>query len=146
MKRAVLVSGIQSLIHGNTGKPPWNKRRKDVVDHIVTLYETKYTGFNCLHFQDMLQQNEGVNIPENPYEEFFLPTTFPGKNVMQNADLRDGNEKPQAGMLIQQDTSIHDWFSCNMKCSLVAAIDDATNEVVYARFFPLMGHSQTWLL
>ncbi|MEK7105033.1 MAG: ISNCY family transposase [Patescibacteria group bacterium] len=139
MKRAVLVSGIQSLIHGNTGKPPWNKRRKDVVDHIVTLYETKYTGFNCLHFQDMLQQNEGVNIPREPLRRIFLAHNLPRKKRHAKRRFERRERKPQAGMLIQQDTSIHDWFSCNMKCSLVAAIDDATNEVVYARFFPSDG-------
>ena len=139
MKRAVLVSGIQSLVHGNTRKTPWNKRKKGSVDHIVTLYETKYTGFNCLHFQDMLERNEGIVIAREPLRRIFVAHDLPRKKRHAKRRFERRERKPQAGMLIQQDTSTHDWFSQDATCSLIAAIDDATNEVVYARFFPSDG-------
>lgn len=139
MKQNVQRSGVIGLVHGNTGKLPWNKREKGVIDHIVTLYETKYIGFNCLHFQDMLERNEGIVIPREPLRRIFVTHDLPRKKRHTQRRFERRERKPQAGMLIQQDTSIHDWFSCNTKCSLVAAIDDATNEVVYARFFPSDG-------
>ena len=139
LKRKVRTGGITNLIHGNAGKPPWNKRRKDVVDHIVTLYETKYTGFNCLHFQDMLKQHEGIVIAREPLRRIFLAHDLPRKKHHAKRRFERRERKPQAGMLIQQDTSIHDWFSQGTKCSLVGAIDDANNDVVYARFFPSDG-------
>lgn len=139
MKQKLLVFGVRSLIHGNAGKTPWNKRKKDVVDHIVTLYKTKYTGFNCLHFQDMLEQNEGVIIPREPLRRIFAAHDLPRKQRHTQRRFERRERKPQAGMLIQQDTSIHDWFSKGAKCSLVGAIDDATSEVVCTQFFPSDG-------
>jgi transposase len=139
MKRAVLVSGIHGLVHGNTGKTPWNKRPHDVIDQIVMLYETKYAGFNCLHFQDMLAQHEGIVITRESLRTIFVTHDLPRKKRRAQRRFERRERKPQAGMLIQQDTSIHDWFSCGTKCSLVGAIDDATSEVVYARFFPSDG-------
>jgi hypothetical protein len=44
---------------------------------------------------------------------------------------------PKAGMLVQMDSSQHRWLEhLGEKWWLVAAIDDATNEVPYARFYP----------
>ena len=139
MKQNVLVSGITGLIHGNTGKTPWNKRPHDVIDQIVTLYETKYTGFNCLHFRDMLAQHERITITRESLRTIFIAHDLPRKKRHTKRRFERRERKPQAGMLIQQDTSIHDWFSCGTKCSLVGAIDDATNEVVCARFFSSDG-------
>ncbi|MBI4681138.1 MAG: hypothetical protein HY753_08080, partial [Nitrospirae bacterium] len=43
----------------------------------------------------------------------------------------------KAGMLIQMDSSQHQWIeSIPTKWWLIAMIDDATNEIPYARFFP----------
>lgn len=139
MKRKMVAIGVQGLVHGNTGKTPWNKRGGNIVDRIVMLYETKYTGFNCLHFQDMLERQEGIIIPREPLRRIFLTHDLPRKKRHAKRRFERRERKPQAGMLIQQDTSIHDWFSQGMKCSLVGAIDDANSEVVYAKFSPSDG-------
>lgn len=139
IKQKMLASGITSFVHGNTGKTPWNKRTNDSVAHIVMLYETKYTGFNCLHFQDMLEQHEGIVIPREPLRRIFLSHDLPRKKRHAPRRFERRERKPQVGMLIQQDTSIHDWFSQGFKCSLVGSIDDANNEVVSAHFFPSDG-------
>ncbi len=44
---------------------------------------------------------------------------------------------PKAGMLVQMDSSQHKWLEdVSEKWWLIAMIDDATNEVPYAYFFP----------
>jgi hypothetical protein len=40
-----------------------------------------------------------------------------------------------AGMLVQSDGSFHDWFGTGTKWMLLAVIDDATSEVLWAEFF-----------
>lgn len=139
LKQKVRYSGVSGLIHGNIGKTPWNKRRKDVVDQIVLLYQTKYSGFNCLHFQDMLETHEGITIPREPLRRIFLEYHLPRKKRRAQRRYERRERKPQAGMLIQQDTSTHDWFGTGIPCALIASIDDATNDVVYAQFFPSDG-------
>lgn len=139
LKRKVLVSGISGLVHGNTGKSPWNKSDAQSIEQIVLLYQTKYTGFNCLHFRDMLEEHEGMAIPRESLRRIFVAYGLPRKKRHTPRRFERRERKPQTGMLIQQDTSIHDWFSLGHSCALVAAIDDATNEVVFATFVPSDG-------
>ena len=139
MKQNVIASGVQGLVHGSTGKPPWNKHKQSLVDRIVFLYETKYTGFNCLHFRDMLEEREGIVVKREWLRLVFLAHDLPRKKRRAQRRFERRERKPQSGMLIQQDTSTHDWFGTGVPCALVGSIDDATNEVVCAQFFPSDG-------
>lgn len=139
MKRRVIASGVTGLIHGNTGKRPWNKQRQPLVDDIVHLYATKYAGFNCLHFRDMLEEHEGIAVKREWLRLVFLAHDLPRKKRRSQRRFERRARKPQPGMLIQQDTSTHDWFGTGNPCALVGSIDDATNEVVCARFFSSDG-------
>jgi len=50
---------------------------------------------------------------------------------------RQRRRMPKAGMLVQMDSSLHYWLPLvEDKWWLIAMIDDATNEVSYAQFFP----------
>lgn len=139
LKKKVRLGGITSLIHGNAGKPSWNKRPALMVDTIVQIYKTRYEGFNCLHFRDMLEEREGMVIPEEPLRRIFIAYDLPRKRRRAPRRFQRRERKPQAGMLIQQDTSFHDWFGTGVPYALVAAIDDATSEVVFGKFFPHDG-------
>lgn len=139
LKRKVRVGGITSLMHGNAGKPPWNKRPAAVVDTIVRSYRSTYEGFNCLHFRDMLEDREHVVIPRESLRRIFVAHDLPRKKRHTPRRFERRERKPQTGMLIQQDTSFHDWFSTGMVAALVASIDDATSEVVFGKFFPRDG-------
>ena len=139
MKWKVLASGIVGLVHGNTGRHAWNKLDASTVERIVTLYTTKYQGFNCLHFRDMLEEHEGILVKRELLRLIFLSHNLPRKKRKAPRRFTRRERKPQAGMLIQQDTSTHDWFGLGVPCALVASIDDANNDVVYAQFFPSDG-------
>lgn len=135
MKQRVQTKGVAGMIHGNTGKPPWNKCAATLVDQIVALYGSKYYGFNCLHFRDMLLEHENISMTRESLRSLFLVHGFPRRKHRSPRRYERRDRKPQPGMLIQQDTSIHDWFGVGIPCSLIASIDDATNEVVFAKFF-----------
>lgn len=138
IKKKVRTQGITAVIHQNTGKIPWNKTGETVTSRIIQLYETKYYGFNCLHFLDMLKE-EGISIGREKLRELFVAKGFPKRKRKTQVRHERRERKPQPGLLIQQDTSTHDWFSIEKKCSLVASIDDAHNEVVFAKFFLFDG-------
>lgn len=139
LKQKVRLYGIEGLRNGNTGRTPWNKREITFFDQVVTLYQTKYEGSNCLHFQDMLATYENIIIPRESLRRIFLAYSLPRKKHRTPRRFERRERKPQVGMLIQQDTSFHDWFSTGIPCALIASIDDATNEVVFAQFFPSDG-------
>ena len=142
MKQKIQAQGVSGMVHGNTGKSPWNKRAPALVDRIVRLYEAKYYGFNCLHFRDMLMEHENIAITRESLRSLFHAHGFPQRKHRSPRRYERRDRKPQSGMLIQQDTSIHDWFGTGVLCSLVASIDDATNEVVFAKFFSSDGTLQ----
>lgn len=139
MKRKVLLSGVQGLVHGNAGRPPWNKLDAHLTERIISLYQTKYTGFNCLHFRDMLEEHEGIRVKRESLRLLFLAHDLPRKKRRPQRRFERRERKPQSGMLLQQDTSIHDWFGTGKKYALIGAIDDANNEVPCAQFFPSDG-------
>lgn len=114
MKQVVLVDGPQGIIHGNKGKRPWNKLDDTLIHRIVTLYETKYYGFNCLHFQDMLEQ-EDIYIRRESLRSIFHIHQFPQRKHRSKRRYARRERKPQSGLLIQQDTSFHDWFSTGIR-------------------------------
>lgn len=139
IRRKIFLYGIEALIHGNHGKVPWNKRDEQLTDTIVTIYKTKYLGFNCLHFRDMLAEHENITITRESLRTIFVTHNLSRKKRRPQRRFERRERKPQAGLLIQQDTSIHDWFDTGKRCALIAAIDDATSEVVCAQFFPSDG-------
>lgn len=110
-----------------------------MVDTIVRHYQTTYEGFNCLHFRDMLEEHEHIVIPRESLRRIFVAHDLPRKKRHAPRRFERRERKPQAGMLIQQDTSFHDWFSSGAICALVASIDDATSEVVFGKFFSKDG-------
>ena len=54
--------GKEYFIHGNTGRKPANAIPDDVRKTIVTLYTTKYSGANFVHFTELLERCEGINV------------------------------------------------------------------------------------
>jgi len=134
LKRKVMIGGPLALIHRNIQRTPWNRRDDKLTTRIVTLYETKYYGFNCLHFKDMLE-DEGVRIGRESLREIFITHGFPRRKKRVTRRYQRRERKPQPGLLIQQDGSPHDWFGTGNPCTLIASIDDANNEVVFAKFF-----------
>ena len=54
--------GIQSVVHGNSGKSPPNKMKASDVTKIVRLYKTIYSGMNVVHFLEKLKELEDMNL------------------------------------------------------------------------------------
>ena len=63
-------------------------------------------------------------------KEIFRPKRHKKKRIFQNRKRR-----PRKGEMLQMDGSSHDWFEGRFdKCSLIYLIDDATSEIMAARF------------
>ncbi len=54
--------GKSAFIHGNRSKSPNNKLDISLSSKIITLYETKFKGFNYYHFNDMLKKEYDINV------------------------------------------------------------------------------------
>lgn len=54
--------GKAGFIHGNRGKSPIISKPTSLVNDIITLYDSKYSGSNFEHFHNLLQSNENINV------------------------------------------------------------------------------------
>ncbi len=135
LKASVGDRGIRGVIHGNRGRAPANKTPKKVREKVVRLLEGKYRGFNTLHFQEKLEE-EGIRIGRESVRKIYVERGISRRKHKRRRRFTLRERMPQAGLMLQMDSSLHDWLSTGDEITLIACIDDATNEVPYASLFP----------
>jgi hypothetical protein len=140
LKNKLLTEGKDSFIHGNKGRVSEKRIDKELEDRIVSLFNTKYYGFNFSHFYDMLvKYREADSLPA-----FRTVCRILERNSIvsprANKTKRKANEHPLRdrrlgfGELVQLDASKHIWLANGIKYTLYIAIDDATSMILGAHF------------
>jgi transposase len=123
--------GVAGLVHGNSGKTPWNKTADGVRERIVELSVGDYHVFNDSHFTQMLAEREGLHISRETVrairrQEGIRPKCK--RRIRKHHKRRP--RKECEGLMILWDGSVHRWFGREKApCCLMAAIDDATGKV-----------------
>jgi len=94
------------------------------------------TPSSFMHFRDKLEEVHNMSYCYETIRQILITANehHPRKRRIIHRQRR---RMPKAGMLIQMDSSQHNWVSqIEEKWWLIAMIDDATNEVPYVGFFP----------
>ena len=134
LKKRVAKKGLPGLLRIRRPSPrkiPETKRKT-----IARLYKERYKGFNILHFKDKLAEVHRIYLSYEAIRRILINHRLhqPKKKKIVHRRRR---RMPKAGMLVQMDSSQHRWLThLKEKWWLVAMIDDATNEVPYAKFYP----------
>lgn len=134
LKKKAALFGLAGLLRISTPSPRKIPEPKAKV--IAGLYEDLYYDFNILHFKDKLADAHKIFLSYETIRKILIKANLhqPKKKKIIHRRRR---RMPKAGMLVQMDSSQHNWLkSISEKWWLVAMIDDATNEVPYARFYP----------
>lgn len=132
LKKGVLTSGAESLIHKNTGRKPSHAVSDETKEAILSIYSrTEFSGVNFLHFNDLLLADFGISISYSALSSILKNAGFvsPKKKKIRRRTHRR-KRKPHPGQLIQIDATPFEWFGGNTKFALHGAIDDATGQVV----------------
>lgn len=147
--------GVAGLVHGNRGRPSPRRIPAEVQEEILRLIRTDYKDYNDCHITDNLYDKHGISVSRSTVRRLRRADGKSSPRKRRSPRHRSRRRRyPQAGMLLQLDGSDHDWLeSRGPQLTLVAAIDDATSEVVgglfreeedTAGYFELMlGISQT---
>lgn len=130
-KKAFRENGIDSLVHGNTGKIS-NRRYPDhVKEDIVKIYREECPGWNFTHFRYYLEDAHEIKVSDT-----FIRNILKSQNIkspkQKRVKRRDHPPRPRkenAGELLQVDASKHQWFGTKEYFYLHGAIDDATGIV-----------------
>jgi len=134
LKKKVALLGLHGLL--KISQPSPRKIPEPKTKVITGLYEDLYYDFNILHFKDKLADAHKIFLSYETIRKILIKANLhqPKKKKIVHRRRR---RMPKAGMLVQMDSSQHNWIkSVPEKWWLVAMIDDATNEVPYAQFFP----------
>lgn len=132
LKKGVLTSGAESLIHKNTGRKPAHAVPDETKEAVLSIYSRpELSGANFLHFKDILLADFGISISYSALSSILKNNGFESpkkKRIRQRTHRR--KRKPHPGQLIQIDATPFEWFGSDTKYALHGAIDDATGKVV----------------
>lgn len=135
LKARVREFGATGILHGNRGRTPATTKPEGVKQRIRQLYENVYTGFNISHFTEKLNEVEGIEVSRETVRKDLRKHGVEGKTRRAPKHRSRRERKSMVGMMLQHDTSEHDWLEGRgPEFKLIASIDDATNEVPYALF------------
>lgn len=128
--------GAPGLVHGNRGKAPNNRIDEAQRARIWELAEERYKDYNDSHFTEELEEKHGLKVSRSTVRRIRRKNNQPSPRKRRSPRHRSRRErKPQAGMLLQTDGSRHDWLEGRGPwLTLIAYIDDATNQVSGASF------------
>ncbi len=134
LKQKLLKHGFHGILRPRY--PASNKIPESKASIIAALYKEHYWDFNIMHFKDKLAEIHKIRLSYESIRKILILQRIhtPKKKKIVHRRRR---RMPKAGMLVQMDSSIHQWLEhVKEDWALVAMIDDATSEVPYARFFP----------
>lgn len=130
--------GAGALRHGNTGRRPMHTISAEVRQRVVALARTTYQGCNEQHLSGLLAGREGLTLSRSSIRRSLLAA---GMRAARESGRPPHQQRrapyPRAGRRVQIDASPHGWLEGRgPRLTLLAAIDDATNEVPAALFRP----------
>lgn len=128
--------GAAALAHGNRGRKPGHTLEVPLREQVIKLADSRYRGFNTLHFTELLAEQEGIRLSPSSVRRILLGGGIKSPRKRRPSKHRSRRERyPQEGMLLQIDGSRHDWLEGRGPwICLIGAIDDATGKVPFALF------------
>ena len=132
LKKGIVTSGAESLIHKNTGRKPAHALKEEMKEEILKIRSNPdFDGINFLHFQEILEDEYKIKISYSSLTSILKNQGYESpkkKKTRRRTHRRKRKEHP--GQLIQIDATPFEWFGGNTKYALHGAIDDATGQIV----------------
>jgi len=136
LKNKVRTSGIEGILHGNRGKTSNRKTAPLQEKKIVTIITKKYPDFGPTLATEKLFEIDDLEYKTSTVRNIMIRNDLwtPKKaNPPVHRELR--LRRPVYGEMIQYDGSYHAWFEERGEyCCLLLAVDDATGNIIHARF------------
>ena len=136
LKARYKQEGPAAFMHGNRGRASPGRIEEEIRTRVIELVAGQYAGCNDHHLAELLAQREGIVLSRKSVERIRREAGLkPARRRRPPKHRQRRDRMPQVGMLLQVDGSSYHWFGPDQpSCTLLAAIDDATGEVVAALF------------
>jgi hypothetical protein len=136
LKKRLLQAGFEGLLRRTNPKPPANRVTAATIAQMIKLRNAIYYDLNILHFKDKLAELHNIHCSYETIRQVLMHHQLHTPRKRKKIH-RQRRRMPKAGMLVQMDSSEHQWLAhIPEPWWLVAMIDDASNEIPYAQFFP----------
>ena len=130
--------GVKALTDGR-GKP----RRKRIPDatirELCRLRRELYEDFSIRHFFEFATEKHRLKLSYTKALQVLQAAGLAEKAAARGKYRRKRERRPMAGMMLHLDASTHGWIEGLPNHDLVVMLDDATSEILYARFFEQEG-------
>jgi transposase len=136
--KARAAGGLAALRHGNRGRQPVNRHPEEVRQRVLELSQQYYSGCNDSHFTELLASERGIVVNREMVRRWRRAAGIKPKQ-RRRAPKHHGRRprREMAGMMMLWDGSPHRWFGPDEPpCCLMAAVDDATGDLLAAFFAP----------
>lgn len=104
------------------------------VRKVLELYREHYHDYNVRHFHEKLQQQHGISLSYQWVKTALQTAGLVAQRRKRGPHRRRRPRRALRGMLVHCDGSVHGWIPLlkGQKQTLIAFLDDATNEVYAA--------------
>jgi transposase len=127
------TEGAEGLQDRRIGRRSARAVPVDEALRMVTLYETRYTGWTVKHFHERWQQEHGGTRSYRWTKKTLQAAGHVARAPRRGAHRKKRPRKPLPGMMLHQDGSTHEWVP-GCQWDLIVTLDDATTEL-YSAFF-----------
>lgn len=127
------TEGAEGLQDRRLGRASARAVPVDEALRMVTLYETRYTGWTVKHFHERWQQEHGGTRSYTGTKKTLQAAGQVARAPRRGAHRKKRPRKPLPGMMLHQDGSTHEWVP-GCQWDLIVTMDDATSEL-YSAFF-----------
>ena len=135
IKQKVAQDGEKGVIHGNRGRASNRATDVQTQKEVVTfLQDKKHRDFGPTFAKEQLEKQKHIVLSDETVRAIMIANQLWKPKARRGAGVRHEwrERKPLHGELVQFDGSYHDWFEDGTEACLLAAIDDATSQVLLA--------------
>jgi transposase len=127
------VEGATGLQDRRIGRVSARAVPVDEALRMLTLYESRYTGWTVKHFHERWRQEHGGTRSYSWTKKTLQAAGQVTRAPRRGAHRKKRPRKPLPGMMLHQDGSTHEWVPGG-QWDLIVTLDDATSEI-YSAFF-----------
>ena len=139
LKKRYSIGGSAAIVHRSRGRPSGRAIPSELKDTISKLLFSRYSDFGATFAAEKLQEEFDITVSVEWLRKLQVELGLRKvKKRRSNSRFHPRRtRRPRRGELVQIDGSDHLWFEDRApRCTLLSFIDDATSEVLFARFVP----------
>ena len=136
VRKRVKAEGKEGVLHGNRGQRSPRRTSAATAKKVLAAAKGKYLGFNDQHLTESLEE-DGLTLSRSTVRRLLRAGGIPAarrRRAPKHRRRRD--RKPQVGMMIVWDGSLHEWLEGRgPRLCLMGAVDDATSTLLPGAHF-----------